>query len=231
MKETPERLEPDALPPGNARVGAPAGSRKVSVGMVIASVFWLGLVSGATVLMTRYSNSPGGGGQAPKSWPSDSQIPLASHQPTLVMFVHPHCPCSRASLGELERFLSSARRRVSACVVFLRPTGTEPDWEKTDLWRKALSIAGVTVRGDEGGIETQRFHVETSGQTLLYGPDGKLSFEGGITLARGHSGDNPGRAALEELVREGHSDRSRTPIFGCGLVDAQCQKQSALCKP
>jgi hypothetical protein len=199
--------------------------------MIIALVLWLAVVVSATFLMTRYSNTPGSGGPAPKSWPKDSQIPFDSHRPTLVMFVHPRCPCTRASLGELERLVAQVQGQLSAQVVFLKPAGTTADWEKTDLWRTASAIPGVTVYMDNAGIEARRFRAETSGQTLLFDSRGSLRFEGGITFARGHAGDNPGRTAVQELVREGHSNLAETPVFGCSLFEAHCQKGDLLCKP
>ena len=49
---------------------------------------------------------------------------------------------------------------------------------------------------DDDGAEARRFGAETSGQTLLYDARGALAFSGGITGARGHAGDNAGRASL-----------------------------------
>jgi hypothetical protein len=147
------------------------------------------------------------------------------------MFAHPHCPCTRASLGELERLMAQVPGRLSAHVVFLKPPGTAADWEKTDLWGKAARIPGVSVGADNAGREARRFNAETSGQTLLYDQAGKLRFQGGITLSRGHAGDNPGRSAIEELLREERSNQVKTPVFGCALFEAQCEKGDVLCKP
>jgi hypothetical protein len=205
--------------------------RKISAGLVIAIMLWLAVVVAGTILMTGYSNTPGSSTPAPASWPKESLVPFDSNRPTLVMFAHPRCPCTRASLGELERLLAQVSRPPSTYVVFLKPAGTASDWEKSDLWREASSIPGVTVYTDNAGVETQRFHAETSGQTLLYDPEGRLRFQGGITLARGHAGDNPGRTTLQELLQEGHSNQAKTPVFGCGLFEAQCQKGNVLCKP
>jgi hypothetical protein len=147
------------------------------------------------------------------------------------MFAHPHCPCTRASLGELEVLLTHFPSQLNSYVVFLKPTGTAANWEKTDLWRKASSIPGVRVYTDDAGIEAHRFQSETSGQTLLYDRGGRLLFQGGITLSRGHAGDNPGRSAIEELLREGHSNQVKTPVFGCSLFEAQCKQGDVICKP
>jgi hypothetical protein len=197
---------------------------KISVKVVIALTFWLGIVLGGTILLARYSNTPGNAGMAPVAWPADSQIPFDAKRPTLVMFVHPHCPCTRASLGELAVLLAQVQDRASVRVVVLKPVGTAANWEKTDLWHTASSIPGVTVYTDNAGIEARRFHSETSGETLLYDRSGALQFQGGITLSRGHAGDNPGRSALQDWLREGHANQVKTPVFGCSLFETNCQQ-------
>ncbi len=120
---------------------------------------------------------------------------------------------------------------VSAHVVILKAAGTATNWERTDLWRTASSIPGVTVQVDNAGLEARRFHAETSGQTLLYDRSGVLRFQGGITLSRGHAGDNPGRSALQDLLLEGHSNQIKTPVFGCSLFEINCQQGDVICKP
>jgi hypothetical protein len=205
--------------------------RKIFGGVTIALALWLAVVGGATISMTHYSNTPGRSGSVPIVWPRESQIPFDSKRPTLIMFMHPRCPCSRASLGELEQLLTQASAQPSTHVVFLKPIDTAANWEKTDLWRRASSIPGVSVYIDQSGLEAHRFHSETSGQTLFYDVDGNLRFAGGITLARGHSGDNPGLTALQELMRDGHSSEVKTPVFGCALFEARCEKGDSVCKP
>jgi hypothetical protein len=74
----------------------------------------------------------------------------------------------------------------------------------------------VTVVSDDGGQDADRFGAVVSGQTFLYNAGGRLLFAGGITLGRGHEGDNPGRAAIIEWVTSGHGAR-RAPVFGCTL--------------
>jgi hypothetical protein len=52
---------------------------------------------------------------------------------------------------------------------------------------------------------------------LLYDTAGRLLFSGGITAARGHSGDNAGREAIVALLAGAPTDRTQTPVFGCKL--------------
>ena len=138
---------------------------------------------------------------------------------TLVMFAHPQCGCSRASVGELAIIM--AHENVNASVFFYRPPTESPEWAKTDLWQAAAAIPGVHVFEDPGGHVAQSFGVFTSGQTLLYDSGGHLRFKGGITAFRGHSGDNAGRSAITALLQGGALPATglpvTTPVFGCSL--------------
>ncbi len=110
---------------------------------------------------------------------------------------------------------------VAAHVLFLRPGGSATDWEKTDLWCAASAIPGVRVYADEAGVEAARFGAATSGHAVLYDSTGTLAFSGGITVSRGHEGDNPGRDAVTSLLTRGRGGQPRTPVFGCPLFNPQ----------
>ena len=72
------------------------------------------------------------------------------------------------------------------------------------------------------------FHAETSGQTALYDATGNLLFSGGITSARGHEGDNDGRAAVVSLLTSDGAEERETPVFGCplfGRTDCRAGKE------
>ena len=125
--------------------------------------------------------------------------------------------CSRASIGELALLMAESQERVNANVVFVRPWEFPDEWEKTDLWSKVAAIPGVTMSVDQGGIEAQRFGSQTSGQVMVYSPQGQLLFSGGITSSRGHSGDNEGRSAIVTLLTQGRSEKRETPVYGCPL--------------
>jgi hypothetical protein len=209
---------------------APMNRPKSWVGIPILAALWIVAVAAGSMFLIRYEMTPGSGSSAPAKWPTGTSIPRDSKLPTLVMFAHPRCPCTRASLGELELLMARRQGRLSVRVLFIRPTGTNADWKETDLWRKASAIPGVTVRWDDAGIEAHRFKAETSGQTVLYREDGILLFQGGITISRGHSGDNPGRSALEALVDHPVSNPNRTSAFGCALFAAKSEQGGAACK-
>ena len=198
-----------------------------SLGLVVGAALWLVAALAGSFYLMQHAQSPGPEGTPPELWPTASRASHHPRLPTLVMFVHPRCPCSRASIGELEVLMAHCQDRLSAQVWFLLPEGMREDWAKTDLWRNAEAIPGVTAHLDGGGIEARRFHAETSGQTVLYDRGGTLLFHGGITIARGHSGDNPGRSAVLALVGHELSGLASTSVFGCALADTECQRRSA----
>jgi hypothetical protein len=202
----------------------PPESRFRSTSTTVAGVVWLLIVLAAMVVITNYSNAPGGPSLSPAQWPAESKIARDSKLPTFVMFAHPHCPCTRASVGELAVFMARCQGRVQAHVLFLEPDITPPDWEHSDLWQSASSIPGVKVAWDRNGAEAKRFGSDTSGHCVLYAPDGKLLFQGGITVARGHWGDSPGLAAVTGQVTGKIVNEVRTPVFGCSLDVMQCEK-------
>ncbi|HEY2107662.1 MAG TPA: hypothetical protein VGH29_17815 [Candidatus Binataceae bacterium] len=184
------------------------------------AVLWLALVGAGSAVLLNYALTPGVSGAAPAQWPPDSALRRNRNEATLLMVVHPHCTCSRASLSELSALMSGSAGKVSGYVLFVRPPGMARGWEHTGLWRQAAAIPGVTLISDEAGHEAARFGAETSGQTMLYDRGGALEFSGGITAARGHYGANAGSAAIVALlggVRKGGSGR-RTPVYGCPLL-------------
>jgi hypothetical protein len=151
-------------------------------------------------------------------FPSNCAFQLVADKPTLVLFAHPHCPCTRASLRELDGLLGQTQNRVSAIVVFTIPDGVSAGWEKGDLWNAALTIPGLRVIRDPGGREAHRFDVQGSGHVLLFASSGQLLFSGGITASRGHEGDNAGLTAVVSFILAGHAAVSQTPVFGCSLL-------------
>ena len=180
-------------------------------------ILWLAVVVTGLTVLARYDRTPGVAAQPQARWPAGSQLARDEERPTLVMLAHPRCTCTRASVAELAELMARVRQRPRAYIVFIKPESMPDGWEQSDLWAAAHAIADVTVVRDERGLEAQLFGAETSGQTFLYDADGRLLFSGGTTGARGHQGDNPGRAALVALINREGAAGSSTPVFGCSL--------------
>jgi hypothetical protein len=179
-------------------------------------VIWLLLGGGGLAAMLRYEKAAGNPGRPPLGWPAAAGPAPKGFM--LLLFVHPHCPCTRASVGELARIMAHVQGKVVARVIFEQPAGKPASWCRTDLWEAAQAIPGVTPEADPAGVETRRFNARTSGQTLLFA-QGRLVFSGGITGGRGHRGDNLGSDQVRSLLAGATTPLARSPVYGCPLAD------------
>lgn len=188
---------------------------------------WLVVVVAGLKIVWNYENTPGAPAQPPATWPTASTIPRSTDRWTLVVLAHPHCPCTRASIQQLNEIMAHTSGRLRAYVLFLNPRDTDDDWSQTDLWDSASVIPGVTVLRDKQGKEALNFGAVTSGQTALYDSGGRLKFSGGITGARGHAGANAGSVAVISLVNSGQTNATHTAVFGCPLfAESECKTAS-----
>ena len=180
----------------------------------VAMAVWAALALTGMGGLWVYAKTPGPRAAAPAEWVGAAALNLDSAKATLVMFVHPHCECSRASVDELAGLMARRPGRVAARVVVYRPSDQAPGWERTELWARAERIRGAQVTSDPNGALALRFGALTSGHTFVYAPDGRLLFGGGLTIARGHAGDSPGLRAVERAV-DGLRTPGSAPVFGC----------------
>ncbi|HEY2842626.1 MAG TPA: hypothetical protein VGJ09_03210 [Bryobacteraceae bacterium] len=195
-----------------------AARRRFTSGTVAAAlVVWISCLCGGFGVLSKYSNTPGAPAAALQEWPGD--IPRDSNgRSTLMLFAHPQCPCSRATLGELAGILAHDPSRLDVRVAFFVPSEKPADWSDDNLIAEAARIPGVHVIEDRDGALARKFGAKTSGQALYYDARGHLAFAGGITESRGHSGDNDGRDAITSLIAGNTPVLRQTPVFGCSLV-------------
>lgn len=184
--------------------------------LVVCALLWGAGVATGCWLLWNHALTPGFAAAPPTVWPAASQLPRPVGRAMLVMFAHPQCPCTRASLRELERLVAHSGGTIDAAIAFVLPPGMDSTWAHTDLWNAAAAIPGLQVVLDRDGAEAERFHATTSGEVLLYGATGQLAFQGGITAARSHEGDNSGRSAILALAA-GQAAPQQLPTFGCPL--------------
>lgn len=185
-----------------------------------ALFLWSGAVLAGTRMLLNYETTPGPIGNIAVQWPRTSRISLASDKYTLVMLVHPNCPCTRASIAELEILTTRLQGKLAAFVLFSKPAAKASEVRGSGLWQRAALIPGVAVRYDENGFETAQFGGLVSGETVVYDPEGHLVFSGGITAGRGHQGDNAGLDdIIAAVIGKSRSRAQITPVFGCALHD------------
>lgn len=194
---------------------------------VLVCVLWLTAIGAGAVVLLRYQNADGEMGSVPQDWPDRAPISRAQDRAALVMFAHPNCPCTRASIEELNRLLTRCSRPVSTHVFFLKPSHSPAEWAETGLRRNAAAIPGVSVADDVDGEVSSCFGAKTSGLVLLYDPSGRLLFKGGITSSRGHAGDNVGSDTIVAFLGGSTNGRSHTPVYGCSLT-TQCSAPTTL---
>ncbi len=192
---------------------------RLHTSLLTATVAWgLSLGVGLSYLHS-YEATPGLPGAPCPRWPEGSQIHPEPGRANLILFAHPRCPCTRASLEELAGILERCRGTVAAHVLFFHPVHASESWGPTDLWSRASAIPGVRVRHDPNGSEAARFGVGTSGHVSLYDRSGALLYTGGITPARGRIGENPGRDGLILRIDGESEGLSCSPVFGCPILE------------
>lgn len=199
------------------------GSRAI---FAIATAWLVASVAGLGALMA-YKAVPGEAGSVPARWPEGTRLERAASGPTLVFAAHPRCACTRASITELARLVSSVGAKVKLHILFVRPEGVADEWMRTDTWESASLIPGATVTEDPGGAEARRFGAETSGQVVVYDAEGRLAFRGGITGSRGHEGENAGLAGAIASVRAAAAPAEgalASAVFGCALAEAKVER-------
>ncbi len=157
-----------------------------------------------------------------KSWPTATNLQHSPRRPTLLLFLHPKCACSRATIHELNRLLADHRLREEqkpdVVLVACFPSGKESSWSRSTTISSGTKLPRSTVWMDENGRESANFGAITSGTVMLFSPTGQRLFQGGVTIARAHEGDSAGTQELTRLLLQKELARPRQfPVFGCRL--------------
>ena len=178
-----------------------------------------------------WNSQPGLSASSPARWPAGSVF-LRSTRKTLIVFLHPQCPCSRATVRVLERLAARLHGRVDMHALLLVP-GSSPKGEApsadafttSNLLESLDAIPGLLVHTDPGAREAKRFGATTSGHVVLYDEAGRLRFAGGITASRGHEGDSDALAALAQQIDRPAAmttlDQIKTATLGCPLFSKE----------
>ena len=186
--------------------------------LLAVMLMWLTVSVAGLVAFTVYDTRSGRTPSAPAIWPVEQ---LGEHPgvPVAVAFIHPQCPCTRATLHELSEL--SRERTWHLHLVVRMPTEkrNDSDWQLSRDWIRKLQPDQIT--SDSGGILTQSLGAYTSGTIYGYDNQGYLGFAGGLTLSRGHRGWTSSHDALLAVVAPNQSrdvnSLQQTPIFGCEL--------------
>ena len=187
--------------------------RPICLGTIAMSGLFCAIV-GLAVLVV-HSETPGAKGITPVTWPRDSRLVHSKTGVTLLVFLHPHCPCGRATVNQLEQLIYG-QQGMRTNIVLLKPTKVAPGWERGLIHEMCLSLKDVHILIDDAGREARRFDIATSGHVCLYDENQQLLYSGGITRARAHEGGNAGIDALRSILTGGRQ-MTGIPVFGCPL--------------
>ena len=190
----------------------------IRIGNSVLAVLWLLASLAGMLTLRRYSQTPAPMGRAVRSWPISSKLLPESNRPTFVIFLHPHCPCSKASFAVMQELVEKSAGQVKFYAVFVRPTNVASQWEQSDLYKRSVAFNKIATVVDDGGIEAKAFGALTSGQTYVYGPAGHLNFAGGITSGRGMLEIGPERKLIEQALAVNLMASTKTPVYGCSLL-------------
>lgn len=191
--------------------------RVLVASLIAAAALWVATVAAAYEAIRRFETTPGLPASAPRTWPAATAVARTPGTWSLVMLVHPHCSCSRASVQELAEIVEKSRRDVQPTVLVYRPHEMAAGWERTNVYDAATRIRRARVLLDRDGVEARNFGGFTSGQTFLYDDQGRLRFAGGVTSLRGHAGLNSGRMDVIRIANERTGNGSH-PVFGCAIT-------------
>ena len=188
----------------------------------LTCVIWLAFAALGFCSLLAYSQTPSAaetthleGSPAKDSW-------------TLAVGIHPQCPCTFATLSELERLLAKAKGQLH-CKIYAYCPADFSDGERTHfldtlLIHQARSLPNTELIIDQESDYAMEMGIATSGGCVLYDQSGGVRFRGGITPSRGHEGDNLGSRTILALLRGEESEIDATPVYGClltGIIGGQ----------
>jgi hypothetical protein len=201
--------------------------RRTQIGVfaVVAALVAAGI--GLGVLNT-HASTAGPRAASPELWPV-TLGPLTGRT-GVVLAVHPRCPCSRATAAQLERALDAYAGQARVVVLAYAPeSGEGSGWERSGVLDTLRRIKDAHIEMDPGGRRAAALGLQTSGHALLFSPDGRLAYSGGLTPTRGHEGPCTGVAALTALLAGRSAPASRGEVYGCGIQDQSPRPEPSCC--
>jgi hypothetical protein len=212
------RTQPNARPTVLRRAALPA-----------IGAAWAALVTAGLAAVWSYHATPGAVAAAVPAAiaggaPAGDDALVAPGRTSLLVFLHPQCPCSAATLDAVEGLIAAHRdagprvaERLRVTAVFADVGDGGRDASEGPTWRRAAAIAGLRIVRDADGAIARRFDARTSGQVLCYGTVGTLAFNGGLTAGRGAAGDSDGARAVAAIAAGRPPLVRATDVFGCEL--------------
>lgn len=175
------------------------------------------------LFLADYSAAPGPFAANPRELaiedlPAGSLPSDLSASTKVLLFYHPKCPCTLATIRNLNRLSSQFSSHVRIVAFAYQPQGEPNSWIESQTTRILRSNELTEVFVDPDGKTSKSFGALTSGHLLVYDRDNLLAFSGGITHLRGHEGDSCASSEFVRCVRGRNTEATRWPVFGCAIT-------------
>jgi hypothetical protein len=135
----------------------------------------------------------------------------------IVMFAHPLCPCTRASLIKLGEVALQVKDQSQIRVVFVTRGLNPEDVTTSKTLALARQLKHVTTELDESGTEECLYQATVSGEVFAFDAQGERIFHGGLTSGRGHLGVASSQEYLEQLITGKATEPLDAAVYGCRL--------------
>jgi hypothetical protein len=180
-----------------------------------------GLAVGVTAVVclhTLFAHAfrPSETGDSPRQWPARSALKREAGRGHVVLFAHPGCPCTLATLTNLAELSERLPDRFEVSIVFVT-CGLNQDFVARAPVVKAAEQMRTARVWDDDGREAHAFGARVSGEVFAFNEFGEAVFHGGVTAARGHVGGSDGLRQLERTLMDSSRGVIEAPVFGCRL--------------
>lgn len=186
----------------------------------VAFASWAMLITFGAAALIIDSSKPGLSGTAPWHFPESETGIQQGPNPVLLVFLHPHCPCSRSTLAQIQSVLETHSGKMDCRIYVVVPPQASEGWESGTIVNQLKAFEKATIEIDRNGTVASQFSAKTSGQVLLYRSDGVLGFSGGITAPQSQAGQSPGLLALVARLQNEELPHLQSPVFGCPLFNS-----------
>ena len=189
--------------------------------LLVAYAIWGGLLLIGHIVLFEYEMTAGPFVNLKRIFPTKSSILLTHGRPNIILFLHPCCPCSVASVDEFHQLMREGEKDAIGTVVFYMPHEQEAEWSHQPIVSSVKRIRNTSVLYDTDGSQAELFGAATSGHVFIFDGRGVLQFSGGITGSRGHTGDNHNFEMARATIIDRRPKFATAPVFGCSLRGVQ----------
>ena len=207
-------------------------NRPSGVTWLMAVGAWGVLLAGSFAVVHAYMARPGPVATVVAArWPAQTELGQPGGVAQLLVFLHPRCPCTDATLTNLSTVVRAESKSGAPAEITVVISGPAASGGCPPQLQRTLDAMGhVKVRIDADGRMARDFGAATSGHVVWSDGQGRVGFSGGITPGRGHVGPCESLALLAAAMKSHGSDKpvEATAVYGCSIFDIDVRGQRAV---